>query len=843
LCFYALPNPAAPVNFPANYPVEQFYFAITGVANGIRGARVLWHSALEASFVGGEPAAGKQMVFTRYRIKLTGLVDGELYTITHPYGSKTYRAGHDPQFPGWIQDTVDIGAGLIGNFTAALKGNVGPFLLPTALAGRAPGTYIADPLVDTTVTGSPYGTNFVRVDGPGLSVAFPAYATGPNSMQFDLFTMQGQIAIQGGVQVNDSHVTKTATETAVNVWADAPPGSSIEAATNGGIPVAMKEIALTDRGAMFFGRMVLPTGTDPTSMVLQNLTDAPATTFTQTVFQDLLTVPSAVHMVGSDIFVNAASSIETATPAMSVTGLGLGTANLTLGLNGVASGTLTVPATAVPPKEVVVTSAAGGRATIPVLVKSAPAVTANAGLDLAVAAGASVTLNATGSAGPITSYAWTHDGGAALTLVGANTANPTFVAPSSFAPSVLTFSLTVAGAFGQTATDTVVINVAADPNIPPPTPVFALAGPDQSATAGALVSLDGSASTGQGLIFAWTHDAGAAITLLGADTATPSFTAPSLFTASIITLTLTVRDAIGTTATDSVIVSVPALPPPPVFANAGLNQNAAAGALVNLSGINSSGPITSFAWSQTAGPAVVLSGANLGNASFTAPSLLVPSILTFSLTVTGAFGQSSSASVSVSVAAIPPIPLVANAGPNQNVAAGAQVLLDASASVGTIVSWQWTQTAGPAVAINLANAAVANFAAPNLPTQSILTFSVALVGEAGQTASASVTVTVAPAVPTVTDVVTITRAQYIVSTNSWRLQGSAQQRRAQAITIYVGAPGTTTRRIGSAQVGANGLWSLNTAKFSGPAPAAFDTQVWAESSLGGTIGVFTFTRG
>src|SRR5262245_58461279 len=85
LCGFALPNPVLPLSFPTNYPVEQFYWGATGDMPGTT-ARVLYFSALEASFAGGVVAAGQQMVFTRFRLRASGLVDGGIYTITHPYG-------------------------------------------------------------------------------------------------------------------------------------------------------------------------------------------------------------------------------------------------------------------------------------------------------------------------------------------------------------------------------------------------------------------------------------------------------------------------------------------------------------------------------------------------------------------------------------------------------------------------------------------------------------------------------------------------------------------------------------------------------------------------------------
>lgn len=76
-----------------------------------------------------------------------------------------------------------------------------------------------------------------------------------------------------------------------------------------------------------------------------------------------------------------------------------------------------------------------------------------------------------------------------------------------------------------------------------------------------------------------------------------------------------------------------------------------------------------------------------------------------------------------------PEPPVAVAGADQSVAAGATVVLDASASSdpnSDPLSFVWSQTSGPDVTLTGANAAVAEFVAPSLDHDSDLTFEVAV---------------------------------------------------------------------------------------------------------------------
>lgn len=90
---------------------------------------------------------------------------------------------------------------------------------------------------------------------------------------------------------------------------------------------------------------------------------------------------------------------------------------------------------------------------------------------------------------------------------------------------------------------------------------------------------------------------------------------------------------------------------PPV-ANAGEDQIVNAGATVILDGTGSSDPdgtITTYAWTQIAGPAVSLSGADSATASFTAPGVTETTVLSFELTVTDDRVATTSDTVDITV--------------------------------------------------------------------------------------------------------------------------------------------------------------------------------------------------
>lgn len=104
---------------------------------------------------------------------------------------------------------------------------------------------------------------------------------------------------------------------------------------------------------------------------------------------------------------------------------------------------------------------------------------------------------------------------------------------------------------------------------PPPNqnPVAA-AGPDQTVDAGDLVTLSGASSSdpdSDPLTFTWAQTAGPSVTLTGATTVSPTFTAPTLVDDVVLSFLLTVSDGRGGLSTDSVSVTVIAPPPAPTI--------------------------------------------------------------------------------------------------------------------------------------------------------------------------------------------------------------------------------------------------------------------------------------
>ena len=306
-----------------------------------------------------------------------------------------------------------------------------------------------------------------------------------------------------------------------------------------------------------------------------------------------------------------------------------------------------------------------------------PVATLTGPATLTVAAGASVTLEGSGTDRdnnvPFT-YAWKRTGGtgnSAVALTGAMTTRLSFTADNltEGADSVTHILQFVVTDHEGAESDPVTVTVTVD--APNAIPVADAGPPPPPVASGGQIQLDGRGSSVPGgtiVAWAWTRTGGTpgvTVTLTGADTAQPTVMANDLEPGrpdEIHEFTLVVTDDEGMTsvgATVMVTISAPIAVP---VANAGPDQRAVSRATVRLDGRGSTPDrrktITSYVWERTGGTGdsnLTLTGANTAQPTFTADTLnpgvdAVTHI--FTLTVTDEDGMTSTDTVTVTVVSV-----------------------------------------------------------------------------------------------------------------------------------------------------------------------------------------------
>ena len=354
-----LPTPGVfddtlPIVFPTNFPDEAFWFtADAAIVDAARGIDLSFGTAIEAAFAAEEPAEGDQVSFARVRIRVDVPVAGT-YVVTHPYGVDVFDVPAGGRRA--INMTRDIGIAGAGDFSGALKGDVGPFLRsvngPYIENGER---FIGDPNLDERVTGSPFNTNFVRIEGPnGID------------LRTELFSISGKLSdvarptpLMPQRSTYSRHMENGDLRAQQDMFVLAPPPPATVTLTSQTPNLSLTEANGT--GTWYAQSAINP---DPGTVLQINADNSvaiPSSSATNAALPltDLVTITRAEYSLArGELTLVASSSDETSPPALTArTGNGTVLGNLS-GDGAVKS--LTANPRPLPPAKVQVDSAYGG---------------------------------------------------------------------------------------------------------------------------------------------------------------------------------------------------------------------------------------------------------------------------------------------------------------------------------------------------------------------------------------------------------------------------------------------------------------------------------------------------
>ncbi|MEA3324419.1 MAG: PKD domain-containing protein [Euryarchaeota archaeon] len=288
---------------------------------------------------------------------------------------------------------------------------------------------------------------------------------------------------------------------------------------------------------------------------------------------------------------------------------------------------------------------------------------ADAGDDRTILTDTYIKLDASGSRdidGSIASYKWTEDG---VELSTRKSFNKIFDAGRH------DITLVVTDDFGDTGEDTLEILVNCAP--------IADAGPDMTVPEGTMIHFNASNSSdpdGNTLYYEWKEDGGGILNLA------QSF--DMVLPVGTHSITLTLTDGYGATATDRVVLEVTTVDQKPPIADAGSDQAVLVGTPVMLDASGSTDPdgeIVKYEW---------LEGSYVLNESMVFEHIFPKGVCHITLVVTDNDGASGTDDVVITARSSMDMP-EADAGADREALEGTEILLDASRSSGENLTYQW----------------------------------------------------------------------------------------------------------------------------------------------------------
>lgn len=360
-----------------------------------------------------------------------------------------------------------------------------------------------------------------------------------------------------------------------------------------------------------------------------------------------------------------------------------------------------------------------------------------------------ITLDASASFdedGETLHFQWEQRLGPAVTLDDPFSATPSFPAPEVAADTVFRFALVAHDGLDTSEPSIVSITVRHVDVL-----AVANAGEARTVPARSTVTLRGTAIDVDGDAidqFEWTQVDGPSVTLAGADTAEPTFTAPDTTETITLRFALVVTSAGARSQPATVDVTVvPENRRPTVQSTANVSAPERTEVTLVATGADPDGDALTYAWTQLGGPAIDLSGADTATLSFTAPDVAVDTPLVFRVIASDGSEASEAFEVSVTVTDVPRAP-VAKTAESLTAKANEVVRLNATGSTdadGQVLTFAWEQLSGPPVTLEGADTAVATFMLPESDEADFAaTFRVTVTDPDGLTSTAEVSVTETP---------------------------------------------------------------------------------------------------
>lgn len=383
-------DPANPIVFPNNWPGEAFWFTADGSVGDRTYGIEQYVAALEAVAGEGQIVDGEQHNFARIRIRAAVPTAG-MYTVRHPYGTKTYVV----TTPGRraINDTSDVGIATL-NYSGALQGALGPFLYSataTNVLTNAEGVeiaryftetnpetqqvekFIGDPNITDTVLGSPVldaqgqPQNYLEISGP------------PGTLHTPLLAISGKLfdeRIQTPVEVERVTYERDGSGSKVEVFVDShrtinnqpptPAAASVCYRTTLALvgttqaPCISGSELLSNNSGYFYTRFTTPDA--PPSVVVLTASELgiayKPTSVSRTPIDVVKITAANYDPALHRLTIKANSSDKVLNPNLVAEGYGPLPGNGTLEVNDVAQ----------PPESVTIKSAAGGADTEPVVI-------------------------------------------------------------------------------------------------------------------------------------------------------------------------------------------------------------------------------------------------------------------------------------------------------------------------------------------------------------------------------------------------------------------------------------------------------------------------------------------